>query len=461
MIKKLRIRFILTAMLSIAIVLAIIIGSINIANYYNINNNLNARIELISNNGGSFPDLNNENPDKNISPMPGQNSADNDKTDEADDEDNDEADDGDSDNNKTASPKPPEKPDSKSLLQNGMSAEAQYDTRYFTVVMYEDGTISTVNTGKISATSTKEASKYATSLYGKKKLSGIIDNYKYKATYSTDENGETTIMYVFVNCERELSTFRNFLLASIGISIVGILVVFILVFFFSKSVVKPMAESYEKQKRFITDASHEIKTPLTIIDANTEILEMTDGENEWTTSIRKQVKRLTALTEKLVFLARMDEENAKPEMLDFDMSEAVLDMAEPFASVAETHGKTLELNVSPNIICRGDEKLIRQLISLLLDNAIKYSPDGGIIRLDFNSSGKNKVLTVWNTTDGIKQGSLNELFERFYRTDSSHNSKTGGFGIGLSVVWSIVEAHKGKITAESKDGKTIIFKVVL
>ena len=256
-------------------------------------------------------------------------------------------------------------------------------------------------------------------------------------------------------------TIKNYAFASIGISLIGLFIVFLLVCFFSKAVTKPMAESYEKQKRFITDASHEIKTPLTIIDANTEILEMTHGENEWTESIRKQIGRLTSLTEKLVFLSRMDEENSKLEMEVFNISDAITDTAMPFKAVAAAKGKTLEINVLSDISYCGNETTIRQIVSLLLDNAVKYSSENSLIKVDFCVSGKSKVLTVWNSVDKIEQGKLDYLFERFYRIDKSRNSKTGGFGIGLSVVQAIVTAHKGKISAKSEDGKSITFVITL
>ena len=310
--------------------------------------------------------------------------------------------------------------------------------------------------------------------------SGFADNYKY---LTVDEDGST--MYIFLSCQRELSTIKTYILASVGISVFGLLVVFVMIYFFSGKILKPVSESYEKQKRFITDASHEIKTPLTIIDANTEVIEMMEGENEWTSSTRKQVARLTSLTEKLVFLSRMDEEATKLEMLEFSLSDAILDTAEPFKAVAGTKGKKLTIDVTDGIQYTGDEKTIRQLVSILLDNAIKYSGCSSIscekatqiqnncvttidptpeIELTMRASGKNRIITVWNTVDdtaNIKKGRQDMLFERFYRTDASRNSKTGGFGIGLSAAYAIVKAHKGKITAESKDGQSIKFTIVL
>ena len=468
MIKTLRKKFIAIAMLSTALVLFIIIGAINIANYINTNANLDARLELIAYNGGTFPDMNDdgsapavpdissEAPDSSttdMAPAPDGSTVPNDST----------VSDG------SAAPDDsmvPPAPDSGSYFddqygRHGIDKETPFETRYFSVLLYENGNVSTIDTGKIASVSTSEAGDYATSLYGKGKTKGFIDQYKYLSVSTTNTNGDNMVLYVFINCSKELMTIRTYALASIGISIIGLLVVFVLVCFFSKTVTKPMAESYEKQKRFITDASHEIKTPLTIIDANTEVLEMMEGENEWTVSIRKQIARLTALTEKLVFLSRMDEDSTRLEMQEFNISDAILDTAMPFETVAESKGKTLDISVAPDINYTGSETNIRQMVSLLLDNAIKYSSENGSIRLNFSTNGKLKTLSVWNTVDEIETGKLDYLFERFYRIDKSRNSKTGGFGIGLSVVQAIVQAHNGKVSAKSEDGKSIEFTISL
>lgn len=403
MIKKLRKKFIAIAMISVIVVLTLIMGTVNIANYISINERSERTLEILEENNGEFPFDEFHRKEKRV--------------------------------------------EDKSL-----SAETPFETRYFTVTMLKDGTVSTINTGRIFAVSSSTAKEYAETLFNSNKTKGFIEHYKYILI-----NNDSGYMYIFVDCERELSTFRSFLFASIGISLVGILLVFILVVIFSKIAVKPVAESYEKQKRFITDASHEIKTPLAIIDANTEVIEMINGENEWSESIRNQIKRLNALTEKMVFLSRMDEESYVTVMEEFSFSEAVSDTVEPFITLANSKNKTLTTDIEENLTIKANEQSIRQLVSILLDNAVKYTNEGGNIEVRLFAKGKTKTLTVYNTVEEIQKGKLDFLFERFYRLDSSRNSETGGSGIGLSVAKAIAQSNNGRLTAYSTDGKSICF----
>lgn len=404
MLKKLRIKFIIVSMVATLLVLTAIISFINIRNYVNINETADRTLQVLKDNDGRFP-MEKKEPPKGISP------------------------------------------------------EAPYETRYFTVTFDSEGNVVAIDTRNIAAINDDVAKEYAEKLYAKNKEKGFIKDYKYIETTTT--NGDK--MYIFLDCSRSLRTFREFLSASIIISIAGLFVVLVLVVIFSKIIMKPVAETYQKQKQFITDANHELKTPLTIINASCEILEleMNNTENEWTNTIKEQVARLTELTNKLVFLSRMDEENNKISMTDFSLSEVIEEAVKPYYTLALSKGKKIATDIEANVTLNGDMEMIKQAISLLLDNAIKYSDEEGNITIKLSKSGRNKKIIVSNTTTGVPTGDLSQLFERFYRLDKSRNSETGGHGIGLSVVKSIINLHKGKIIANSNDGKTINFIITL
>lgn len=324
----------------------------------------------------------------------------------------------------------------------GMTAESPFDTRYFTVTLV-DGQVVDVNTDRIAAVGAKRAARIAVGLDSKGLTSGFSGNYRYTTTVQDDE---TT--YVFVDCSRELASFHSFLSASVAISCIGWLAVLAIVAGASGAVIRPMVESYSKQKRFITDASHEIKTPLAVIDAANEVQEIESGESEWTQSIHEQVARLTALTERLVFLARMDEGSAGFTMTSIDLSEAVDKAAAPFESVAVSRGKRLSTSIASGVRAHADAAAVAQVVELLLDNATRYASEGSVIELSLRavSRGQGKgvaELAVSNAVDELPEGDLDRLFDRFYRADVSRSSKTGGSGVGLSVVRAIAEAHGG------------------
>ena len=174
---------------------------------------------------------------------------------------------------------------------------------------------------------------------------------------------------------------------------------------------------------------------------------------------------MSGLVEQMVTLSRLDESKSL-EMNDFSLSDAVLDTAQAYLPVAERNAQEMTLDIPEQITYKGDEKKIRQMVGLLVENATKYTlppkgEDKGRILVKLSAKGKKKILTVWNTVEETQIGSKERYFERFYRPDESRNSKQGGSGIGLSIVKSIAEAHKGKVSAESSDGKSIQFEVTL
>ena len=235
--------------------------------------------------------------------------------------------------------------------------------------------------------------------------------------------------------------------------------VLILIFLLSKKAVKPIAESYEKQKQFITDANHELKTPLTLILANLDIAEAELGQNEWLDDIRSEGHRMTELVNQLVALSRMDEEGQPLNITEVAFGDLVADTVAEFEPLAKERGKALTANIEKGTSYCGDEALLHRLVGILMDNAIKYCDQGGEITVNLYR-GRRTVLTVENTYVAVGELELNRLFDRFYRADKARKF-TGGYGVGLSMAKAIVEKHKGEITAYKKDAAHIGFKVVL
>lgn len=413
--RRLRRKFILVAMGAVTVVLTLIIAGINIVNYSHVCKMADARLDYI------------------LAGKDGIDWGDESKAEPA--------------NGKDAG-------DSQAGVRirhfEGMTAESPFDTRYFTVTI-DAGQVTDVNTARIAAVGAKRAASIAAKLHSKGWVSGFSGNYRYTTDVQDDE---TT--YVFVDCSRELASFYSFLSASVAISCIGWLAVLAIVAGASGAVIRPMVESYSKQKRFITDASHEIKTPLAVIDAANEVQEIESGESEWTQSIHEQVARLTALTERLVFLARMDEGSAGFTMTSIDLSEAVDKAAAPFESVAVSRGKRLSMSVATGVRAHADAAAVTQVVELLLDNATRYASEGSVIELSLRAvsrgAGKGSAeLVVSNAVDELPEGDLDRLFDRFYRADVSRSSKTGGSGVGLSVVRAIAEAHGGSATVSGHD----------
>lgn len=331
--------------------------------------------------------------------------------------------------------------------------ETLYELRYYTVILDENGKMVSVDLRRSATQTKRNAVEIAQNLWKEKRKSGYVGCCKYRAV----PIGEQT-MYIFLNCHREIMESRKFLFNSFWICLVGLGMIFLLLYLLSGRAIKPFVDNFEKQKRFITDASHEMKTPLAIISANAEVLEMVDGENEWTQSIQKQIQRMNHLTEEMVMLSRLDEENVKRQMEDCNLSDLVREVVNNFRTLAESQNKELYLETDEEIVYCGEEMSLRQLFFILLDNAVKYAlPE---TRIECRLTGStHPVFVIRNQAEGLLPGKQDRLFERFYRLDVSRNSETGGNGIGLSIAKAIVEAHKGKITAFSRDGKEICFTI--
>ena len=392
MIQKLRVRFVILAMSTLLTVLLVLVGGINIANYTGI---VSEADRLLS------PD--------NLGRM-----------------------------EKTIGGKA-------DIVFNGPLAQERHNyARFFSVTLAADGTILDVQIPVFSFVEREEATALAEKVCAQPSDNGFQSVYR----YSRQSSGDDTVTIRFLDCGRELGSFQRFLLVSLILSALGVLVLFGIVVYFSGRIVRPFAESYEKQKQFITDAGHEIKTPLTIIQADADVLEMDLGENEWLADIQNNVRRLTDLTNDLVSLARMEEGGTPLELVEIPISDVVVETAQSFRTLAQAQNKELIIRAEPMLSMDADEKAIAKLVGILMDNALKYAPEGTAIILCLEKQGKQLRLWVENVSAvPLPEGNLNRLFERFYRTDPSRNSQSGGHGIGLSIASAIASAHNGQIHA--------------
>ena len=339
-----------------------------------------------------------------------------------------------------------------------LNEESLYETRYFSILLSDKKPqVMDIHIAAVSEDAAIALAEEADELSKNTGTVRVPGNRYLQYAKHTEENGDTLIVFMDNTSRYRLS---RLIITCITVLWLIVLVIFMIVMSrVSKKLVHPYVENDEKQKRFITNASHELKTPLAVISANNEMSEAISGKTKWTQSTSRQIKRLQSLIEDLVVLARLDEmENIQ--LSDVNLSQVVTETAEPFRSVIETSGKQYVSRIEPDLHMTGEKRALQQLTSILLDNAVKYCDEGGTISvcLEERAKGKGAVFSVSNTYAEGKDIDLSRFFERFYRQDESHNSEKTGFGIGLSMAKEITERLKGEIMADYKED-TIRFSI--
>ncbi len=408
MIGKLRKKFILICAVSVFAVIALVFGLIAGLSYSSMNRTMDTLTDAVSRGNGRFPET--------LVPPEG---------------------------------KPGRQPG-----MDFMTPETRFSTRHFTVWFNENGEVTRANTEFIHAVTEQTARTYAQRALKDADGRGWISNYRYKV-FSGNEGKAV----VFVDGTMNRAAFTQSLLISGVVLVVAALAVLLLIALLSGRVMKPIAESYEKQKQFITDANHELKTPLTLILANLDIAEEELGKNEWLSDIRTEGHRMTDLVNRLVALSRMDEDSHKISPEEVAFGKLVSDAVAEFEVLAQGKQLSLQEQIDPTVTCMGDGSLLQQLLGILMDNAIKYCDEKGEIFISLQK-GRQTVLAVENTYAAVGELKLDRLFDRFYRADKARTF-TGGYGVGLSLAKAIVEKHKGSITAYQKDKTHIGFRVIL
>jgi signal transduction histidine kinase len=275
---------------------------------------------------------------------------------------------------------------------------------------------------------------------------GRVGNYLYLIRKS-DETGAGTA--VFLDVETRLDGLHRLLLLSAVTCVGGIGIAWLLVELFSGKAIQPLIRNAVQQKQFITDAGHELKTPLTVISANMDALELKTEPSEWIDSTREQISQMRSLVNDMIYLSRMDEDGAEQIRETVDLSALVREETESFQAMAEFTGKTLETEAEEGLCVRGDPGALRKLVSQLCDNAMKYAPEEDTIRIALKKAGREIRLTEENSLAApLSDEALSHLFDRFYRPDASRSRESGGYGIGLSMVRAVAEKHGGRAWAE-------------
>lgn len=407
MLKKMRRRFIGAAMAAFSAVIVILLCAVNLWNWHSVVGQLDQTIDMLQ------------------SPAPGG----------------------------ALRPFSPDKPPADPLDQ--FSPEVQYMIRFFAVECDADGQVQAVDQDFIASVTQQTAEEYTAAVLEKGKTRGFYQGYRYAVDRQADG-----ITLLFLNAEREVHSLVTLLLTTGLIAAACLLAVLVLVTAFSRRAIAPYLRNLETQKQFITNAGHELKTPLTAIITSADVLSMEQADNEWVQGIRQQAGRMGKLITQLVALSRLDEENPLPDKAVFSLSDAVWETAEPFSSMAAARGLTYAQEIADAVQIYGDRTAVQQMVSILLDNAVRYADEHGQIALSLCRRGRKAELTVSNTCRQAEEIDTARLFDRFYRADESHSGRVAGTGIGLSIARATAEAHSGAISVR-RDGENMVFRVEL
>ena len=300
------------------------------------------------------------------------------------------------------------------------------------------------------------AQRYIDSILDDGAVSGMIESFQFCKSQKT--NGT---VFVFTDKSAEMNMLDRLIKTTILIGSVSFILLSVLVVFLSRKSIEPVQKAFEKQKQFISDASHELKTPLTIISANADVLAGEIGDNKWLNYIQSQAYRMSLLVNDLLNLTRLENNSADMTFSEFNLSQAVLNTALPFECQAFEAHKIFNVDVEKNITIVASERHCKQLFAIFIDNAIKHSDENGEIKVSLKKSGDKKIFSVYNTGSGIRDDEKEKIFERFYRSDDSRSRSTGGYGLGLAIAKSIIDYHKFKLSVENIQGKYIKFIITM
>ena len=422
MIQRLRGRFIRIATLSVAAVMLLLTLILNVANYASTDADLRGTLSLIYENQGTIPVSN----DATVLPQP--------------------------DGGDVPPPLPPQ--DAPGKRDGHFTPETPFSTRYFVLRYQDDGTLVLADLTKIASVTEDDTAEYLAAAIQNGEGYGRCGSYRFFVAHTGDNQN----MAIFLDSYQQLRAARNVLVWSLLADALCTLLVLLLVVLLSRRAIDPMVRSAQQQKQFITDASHELKTPITVIATSLKVLEMEVGHQKWIDKAQAQTEKLTELVNSLVTLSRMDEENSPLKMEPFPISGAVTETAESFRELAQTAGHPLVLAIQPELVYSGDEYAVRQLVSILLDNAVKYAAPDSPISLSLEKERRGVILRCANRCTDPDSIDPQKLFDRFYQADPSRGA--GGFGVGLSIARGIAEGHHGAIHA-ALDGDTITFTAQL